>query len=312
MVLTEGQSLQNGKYVIEKIFGQAAFGTTCKVKHVHLGHTVVIKTPSEKNLDHFNQEVKILAQLSNTFHPNIVRVRDLFMEENLPCLVMDFVPGENLYQRVKAQGKFSEIETINCIHQIGDALIAVHEAGFIHRDVTPRNIIRQPNGQFILIDFGIALPDNSRGTDVGVTSVKEISPLEKKFTKEFAPYEQILGIDDDSIPAVDVYSLAATSYFILTGQTPVNSRDREVFDRPLITPKEYVVNISDSLESAIVWGMELKQDRRPQSIHNWVKVLPSLNLSSTNSSPKRQIFANSTSYSGVDYSQLKDLLSGRI
>ncbi len=78
------------------------------------------------------------------------------MEGQTPCLVMDFIPGESLYELVKNRGVLSEAEAVECIRQIGEALVEVHNEGVVHRDVNPKNIIRRRNGRAVLIDFGIA------------------------------------------------------------------------------------------------------------------------------------------------------------
>ena len=96
---------------------------------------------------------------------------------------MDFIQGQTLMERVKTQGKLSEAECLKYIRQIGSALEAVHQAGMVHRDAHPGNIMIQPNGNAILIDFGIAkeiIPAGSSSTDYAANP-------------SFAPYEQIYG-----------------------------------------------------------------------------------------------------------------------
>ena len=113
MVWASGQQLQGGKYVIEQVLGQGGFGITYKTRHSILDNLVVIKTPNE-SLKHdpeyagyikrFINEGQRLERLSETQHPNIVRVRDLFHEGGTYCLVMDFVQGESLFNLVQRRG----------------------------------------------------------------------------------------------------------------------------------------------------------------------------------------------------------------
>lgn len=185
-----GQKLQSGKYVIETILGQGGFGITYKALHVELNQTVVIKTPNEylshdpeyeKYIERFIQEGRILARLSEDPHPHIVGVIDLFREGATHCLVMDFVEGENLFEAVKRRGALPEAEILPCICQIGEALSVVHQAGLVHRDAHPGNIMVQRNGKAVLIDFGIAkelLP-------------KTLSSKGIAGNEGFAPYEQM-------------------------------------------------------------------------------------------------------------------------
>ncbi len=167
-----GYELQ-GKYRIERKLGEGVFGITYKAKHILLGDWVVIKTSNarlkgetggSKFVKRFYKEAKTLHQLEQERHSHIVRVRDFFLERKLPCLVMDFIAGENLDQRVQRQGALPEGEVVGYIRQIGSALSLVHGYGLVHRDTTPVNIMLPQPGEAILIDFGI---------------VGEISPTQK-------------------------------------------------------------------------------------------------------------------------------------
>jgi eukaryotic-like serine/threonine-protein kinase len=328
MDLIEGQSLQKGKYVIEKVIKRGTLGITYKARHIMLDQSVVIKTPSKNNIERFKKEVNTLAKFS---HPNIVKTRDYFTENKHPYLVMDFISGENLYvfiNKLTSQGQlFPEDEAIKCIHQIGDALIKVHEEGFVHRDVNPRNIIRQQNGTLILIDFGIT----QQIQDAEESSEEDRYSRVKEFTEEFSPYEQILGMQDDCKVTVDIYSLAATLYFIITGRTPENCRDREVLKLSLTPPINYIQSINKILNSAILKGMNLKADNRPKSLREWLEYLPSSSNSSGENylesrrktknflsrfilpykRSKTPIYIDLISQHGIDYSQLERLLRER-
>jgi hypothetical protein len=179
-----------------------------------------------------------------------------------------------LMERVKTQGKLSEAECLKYIRQIGSALEAVHQAGMVHRDAHPGNIMIQPNGNAILIDFGIAkeiIPAGSSSTNSGANL-------------SFAPYEQIVehfqsqdraleNITSNRKPSVDVYTLAATFYYAVTGQKPTPSMERRLDNRPLTLPKEINRNLSDHLNKAITLGMALEKENRPQSMSDWLQQL---------------------------------------
>ncbi|GAB4539479.1 MAG: hypothetical protein Tsb0014_29930 [Pleurocapsa sp.] len=145
-----GYKLKNRPYKIERVLGEGGFGITYQAQDLTLDIPVVIKTPNRrlqrdanyaKYVENFKKEAKQLAELGLNSHPNIVRVSSLFQEDNLPCIVMDFVPGESLYDLVQMQGKLSEAQAIEYIKQIGSALVVCHNAGIIHRDVHPNNIL---------------------------------------------------------------------------------------------------------------------------------------------------------------------------
>ncbi|OUL30127.1 serine/threonine-protein kinase [Nostoc sp. 106C] len=264
------QRLQNGKYVIDKVLGQGGFGITYKALHVELKRIVVIKTPNErlsndpeyeKYIERFIQEGRTLARLSEDPHPHIVGVIDFFKESAIHCLVMNFVKGENLFEAVKRRGALPQAEIVPCIRQIGEALIVVHEAGLVHRDAHPQNIMLANNSKAVLIDFGIA---------------KQVVPssdtsINKDGHRAFAPYEQQTGGSRE--PNVDIYSLAATLYYAVTGKFPTNSLDRKLNSTSLTPPKQINRKISDQLNQAILNGMALEAEDRPYSMQTWLAML---------------------------------------
>ncbi|MEQ9238420.1 serine/threonine protein kinase [Coleofasciculus sp. E2-BRE-01] len=270
MVWATGKQLQGGKYVIQGVLGQGGFGITYKARHVSLNHYVVIKTPNEylqyepdyhKYVARFIEEAQILARLSRDPHPSIVGVHDLFQEGIISCLVMNFVDGENLFELVRRRGAIPEAEAVRYIRQIGEVLTLVHQVGLTHRDAHPGNILLRQNGKAVLIDFGIA---------------KELVPSTYTSTgavgnEGFAPYEQLLRGSRE--PNVDVYCLAATLYYTLTGQRPTKSLDRKLYQEPLIEPRRIVPGISKQVNRAILKGMALKPKKRPQSMQAWLKLL---------------------------------------
>ena len=273
MVWQAGQLLHNGKYEILEVLGRGGFGLTYKARHRQLTLEVVIKTPDilqkrdteyEDYVRQFEAEGRKLAKFSQTPHAHIVRISDFFTEGQVPCLVMDFIQGQTLMERVKTQGKLSEAECLKYIRQIGSALEAVHQAGMVHRDAHPGNIMIQPNGNAILIDFGIAkeiIPAGSSSTDYAANP-------------SFAPYEQVYkGSKANRQPSVDIYALAASFYYAVTGQKPTPSMERRLDNRPLTSPKEINPNLSDHLNKAITLGMALEKENRPQSMSDWLQQL---------------------------------------
>ncbi len=268
MVWASGHKLQGDKYIIEQVLGQGGFGITYKAWHTFLNNLVVIKTPNEslqhdpeypKYVKRFIEEGQRLEKLSETQHPNIVRVRDLFHESGTYCLVMDFVQGESLFNLVQRRGALPIEEAVKCIRQIGEALKVVHQAGLVHRDAHPGNIMVQQDGKTVLIDFGIA------GEAVPST-------VSSKFFANvaFAPYEQMGGGRES---CVDVYSLAASLYYAVTGHRPATSLDRKLYSTPLVPPQQHVPSISDDLNQAILKGMELEPQDRPQTMQEWLEML---------------------------------------
>ena len=283
MVWQAGHLLNNGKYEILEVLGRGGFALTYKARNQDLDMEVVIKTPDilqkrdieyEEYVKQFQAEGRKLAKFSETTHPHIVRVLYFFTEDQVPCLVMDFIQGQTLMEKVKAQGKLSEAECLKYIRQIGSALEAVHQTGMVHRDAHPGNIMIQPNGNAILIDFGIAkeiIPASSSSTNSGANF-------------SFAPYEQIFehlqsrdraleNITSNRQPNIDIYTLSATFYYAVTGQKPMPAFDRKSNNRLLIPPKEINRNLSEHLNTAITLGMALEKGDRPQSMSDWLQQL---------------------------------------
>ncbi|WP_238845534.1 serine/threonine-protein kinase [Nostoc edaphicum] len=268
MVWTPGQRLQGDKYIIKQVLGQGGFGITYKARHTFLNNLVVIKTPNEslqtdpeypKYVKRFIDEGRRLEQLSQRQHPNIVRIRDLFYEGGTYCLVMDFVQGQSLFSLVQQQGKLPADVAVQYLEQIAQALIVVHQAGLVHRDAHPGNIMVQQDGKAVLIDFGIA----GEAVPTTISSKVFANPA-------FAPYEQMRGGRE---PSIDVYSLAASLYYAITGQLPGAALERKIYNVSLIPPQQHEPSLNDNLNQAIIQGMELEPENRPQSMQKWLELL---------------------------------------
>ena len=201
---------------------------------------------------------------------------------------MDFLKGENLYHLIQDQGILSESTAIDYIKQIADALSICHQNGIIHRDAHPGNmILRENSNTVILIDFGLAGNVNSQS-------------INQTGNRAFAPWEQMVEIE--KAPSIDVYTLAASLFYLLTGYTPTASLERKLSNRALIQPKQLNSKIGDKLNQAIIKGLELEPRNRPQSMEKWVALFP--NPSSGNNGNDVEL----KSAIGMDYSKLRDLL----
>ncbi|MFM6863115.1 MAG: GUN4 domain-containing protein, partial [Dolichospermum sp.] len=186
------------------------------------------------------------------------------------------------------KGIFSESIAINYIKQIADALSLCHQNGMIHRDAHPGNmILRENSNTVILIDFGLAGNVNSQ-------SINQAANM------AFAPWEQML--ETEKSVTIDVYTLAASLFYLVTGDTPIPSLARKMLNNELIEPKRINSRISDRLNQAIVKGLELEPKNRPQSMKEWVGLFPG--LSSGNNGDEVELKSDV----GMDYSKLRDLL----
>jgi WD40 repeat protein/predicted Ser/Thr protein kinase len=271
MAWNPGQELFGRRYIIERKLGEGGVGITFLAKN-RRGELRVIKTLREQILNHpqwiphqdklrhdFRDEALRLALCR---HPHIVQVENVFDEENLPCMAMEYIEGEDLGKRITEKGALPEGEALQYIRQIGDALILVHEKGLLHRDLKPSNIMmRAGKPEAVLIDFGLArqfLPG------VALQHTESV-------THGYAPPEQYAPIEQRG-EYIDVYALAATLYSLVTGELPMPAPAR-LQNFTLQAPKELNGNVSDRVNEAIMKGMALNYKLRPQSVQEWLDLL---------------------------------------
>jgi eukaryotic-like serine/threonine-protein kinase len=275
MVWQSGKKLNNGRYIIERVLGEGGFGITYLAKDEYHTTQVAIKTlnDSVKNSPEFeklHQDFQKEAELlQSCVHPNVVKIHDLFLEEDLflglfskgkpvSCMVMEYISDGDLSKRVDSSKTLSESQALSYINQVGEVLKFIHTKGILHRDIKPNNIMIRSNGTVALIDFGIA-----RSFIEGKTQTQT-----QFVTPGYSPPEQWIKRERRGA-YTDVYALAATLYFLLTGSPPqFNGSNLE-----LKPPKQLKYNISDSVNQAIINGMQWKPEDRPQSVEEWLKML---------------------------------------
>ena len=256
MALTAGQ-IVNGRYRIIDLLGQGGFGAVYRAWDASLNIECALK----ENLDtssaaqrQFTREASLLASLR---HPNLPRVTDyFFLADQGQYLVMDFIEGQDLQEKLdRRSGALPVPQVLTWIEQVCDALSYLHaqEPAIIHRDIKPANIRITPQGQAMLVDFGIAkIYDSHLKTSMGAQAV----------TPGFSPPEQYggLGVTDGRS---DIYSLGATLYALVTGQQPEESVLRSGGGR-LLPPENLNPALSPHLAAVIRQAMEMSPERRFQ------------------------------------------------
>ncbi|MDR1594875.1 MAG: protein kinase [Prevotellaceae bacterium] len=270
--LQRGVSLGNGKYLIEKTIGSGGFGITYLARHVKSNTAYAIKEffPTgrcardtqrntvipqgvrteiyEKYRNKFIEEAQMLASFD---HPNIVKVADVFEENNTSYIVMHFVRGNTVQQIIERQGRMSLVVAVDLITQLCDAIGYIHARNLLHRDIKPDNIIITPKDSVVLIDFGAArqfVQDQMQNHTVILTPC-------------YAPYEQYTPTSRKGTYS-DIYSLGATFYFMVTGQVPVDALNR--MSKLMPSPKDLNPEISDKVNAIIMKAMNLKPADRYQ------------------------------------------------
>jgi len=266
MVWSPGKQLNRGRYRIERELGRGGNSITYLAKNKQ-DEAFAIKTLNDEFINseilpssEFNRWQEIFIQeafkLAKCSHPHIVRVEEIFPEDGVWCIVMEYIAGTNLASYVQQQ-TLLEQEALQYIQQIGNALITVHNNGFLHRKIGPENILlrhNQSEGKAVLIDFSLARPFDQ---DLTETRSGEIAD-------GFTPME-LYSHTGKRGPYTDIYALGATLYLLLTGETPPNAQDRYLNDISLQPPQEINPQISDRVNDAIILAMALEPEHRPQS-----------------------------------------------
>ena len=266
MNVRAGTLLNHGKYAIEAPLGQGYFGATYRGTHGQLWQPVILKTLGDTLLSHPNrnefarQFVEQARLLARCQHPNLARVLDLFDEQGQAFLVLEYVPGDRLVDRINHQGPLSAPEALTVIQQLSQGVEALHQQGLLHRDIKPDHILQVPGSdQLVLVEVGLTR-DLTAGA--GQTYSGLLSP-------GYAAPEQYNGAP--SSPATDVYALAATAYYLLSGQPPASAPLR---DRVPLKSLDDGTPLAPALEEAILIGLDLNPQTRPGSIRDWLAQLP--------------------------------------
>ena len=284
--LIKGSTLQHGKYKIVKTLGQGGFGITYLATQTIIGKKVAIKefffkeycersdssddvtvpTVSQRELvsrfeQKFLKEAKIILNLN---HPNIIRVLDVFQENNTSYYAMEYIIGNSLSERISDIGHLSESEALSITESVGKALSYLHQKHINHLDVKPSNIMLDSHeNRVVLIDFGVSKQYDPESGDGTTTTPVGIS-------HGYSPIEQYNagGVGTFS-PQSDIYALGATLLKMLTGTTPPSAVD--LSQKKIEIPTTVSPSIAKGIKAAM---QPIKQDR-PYSVELFIKMLRS-------------------------------------
>ena len=206
-----GPGTKLGQYEVQDFIGQGAMGFVYRAYHAQLERTGAVKVlqaiaPDPDTTARFRHEAQAIAQMR---HPNILNVYDFGEYQGMPYMIVEFVPGGSLADRL-SQGILDQPTTIKYLRGIAAGLDHAHAQGIVHRDVKPANVLLEKDDTPVLADFGLAklLQGSSLKSMTGVTTG----------TPAYMSPEQVAGSQVG--PAADRYSLATIAYEMLTGMIP--------------------------------------------------------------------------------------------
>jgi len=211
MPLSIAPGTKLGQYEVQDFIGQGAMGLVYRAYHVQLERTGAVKVlqgiaPDPDTTSRFRHEAQAIAQMR---HPNILNVYDFGEHEGMPYMIVEYVPGGSLANRL-GQGPLDPGAALRYLRGIAAGLDYAHGLGIVHRDVKPANILLEKDDTPVLADFGLVklMQGTSLRSMTGVTTG----------TPAYMAPEQVTGKDVG--PAADRYSLASIAYEMLTGVIP--------------------------------------------------------------------------------------------
>lgn len=220
-LLERARAALAGHFEVEREIGRGGMGAVMLARDLELDRPVAVKVLPPDLAAHpelrerFLRETRTAAGFN---HPNIVSVYSVEQVDGLFCLIMEYVDGETLTQRVRRGGPLTAPEAVRLLEETGWALAYAHSRGVVHRDVKPDNIlIERATGRALITDFGIAR--TATAVD-GLTRVGEVIG-----TPQFMSPEQAAGEDLDG--RSDLYALGVVSFFALSGRLPFQAQSTQ-------------------------------------------------------------------------------------
>jgi serine/threonine protein kinase len=258
-----GQKIDN--YRLIRYLGKGSFGEVFLAEHVSKHTQFAIKLLrmrlSPETMVNFLNEARIMR----LHHPNIMRIVDFGIVEDVPFLVMDYIPGGTMRQRHPFGSKVPLQTVVDYVKQISEALQYAHDEGLVHRDVKPENMLIGPNNEILLSDFGI------------VTNSYTWSPGNAPGVAGTALYMAPEQIQARPVRASDQYALGVIVYEWLAGMPPFRGTLPELTVKHLTQPPpslcDSVPNVSQAVEQVIMKALAKDPKGRYASIKEFAEAL---------------------------------------
>ncbi|MBE3562046.1 MAG: serine/threonine protein kinase, partial [Ktedonobacteraceae bacterium] len=259
-----------GHYRLKRPLGYGGSAAVFLADDIHLQRAVALKIflpRAEETSDfmrRFAREARVLAQLD---HPHILPVYDYGEQDDLAYLVMPYMAGGSLRDRLREQKAFSPTEAVALADQMLDALQYAHAHGLIHRDIKPGNMLFKANGSLVLSDFGLVkvLPSQEKFAATGEETIS-VTHHAITGTPDYMAPEQIQG---KPLPATDIYAMGVVLYEMLTGERPFKADNalgvlmQHLYEQPQPL-HEIKPGIPPALEAVIMRALEKDPARRYQ------------------------------------------------
>lgn len=283
MAFTSGTRL--GRYEIRSLLGMGGMGEVYLAHDTQLGRTVALKVLPAKvagdigSVRRFTQEAKAASALN---HPHILTIFEVGQTDSRHFIVTEFIEGETLRQRMHGTLKLGDVLTIAA--QICDALSAAHEAGIVHRDVKPENImVRRRDGYIKVLDFGLAklieLQAVTVDTEAPTRAAALTDPGTVLGTVQYMSPEQARGQPVDA--RTDIFSLGVVLFEMVTGRTPFEGETKTDVVNSIINAEpapmaRYAREVPDTLEWIVSKALRKDKEERYQTARELLTDLRSL------------------------------------
>jgi serine/threonine-protein kinase len=282
----------DGRYRVVSKIGEGGMGTVLRVEHVRMGKIMALKllrpdlAEQRSIVERFRREAQTMSKLD---HPNVITVFDSGeTDTGALYLVMEYVPGRDLAQILRAEGPMPERRALRLVIQVLRALAEAHAHGIVHRDIKPANIMltshRSEADVVKVLDFGIAKLAEGKLQGTEVTGESEIVG-----TPACMSPEQIRGEELD--PTSDIYSVSALLFELLAGRGPFVGSGLEVVSQHLVTAPPSILAVAPSaavspeVERIVARGLSKDRSKRHPSADAMRIAIEHALIGSTTSEP---------------------------